>query len=523
MAGMGTVAAISVALDLDKSRYDRKMKAAQSDGEKAKLKLERVFSRVALGGAAAAGIVAAANALGKMAEAGGRALTIQAAFNRATGDGVGAIQSMRAATMGLVSDTELMTQANMALTLGSANNAQQFSELAKTAQQLGRALGLDTAFALNSLNVGIARQSRLVLDNLGLIVSVEQANLKYAAALGKTVAQLTDAEKKEAFRIEAMAMAQEKLEALGPTVRNAGDAFVAFRTEMANTFDVMKKGVAESDGVMRFFDGLTRVMEDHRKKVEAGYFEYGQIQERNPFTGDMEWKRGMLRERAFELQEQRQQDLAPLDEYSERVREHNRPILEAIAANEAFAATLEELKGKLIPLNELFEEKYHKLTGLATTEEILNRQMELFNAEMAEFSNELIQINPSLDHLNHLATDWQAVAADGRRMTDEWKEAMDRLAASSAQTGSALGQFGRFAGILGGAASLFSFGGAAGVISKIASGIGLVQQVEGMADLREQPGNPVVVNINGPGLNQLVDTITVEQDRASNLRRIERI
>jgi len=524
MAGMGTVAAISVALDLDKSRYDRKMKAAQSDGEKAKLKLERVFSRVALGGAAAAGIVAAANALGKMAEAGGRALTIQAAFNRATGDGVGAIQSMRAATMGLVSDTELMTQANMALTLGSANNAQQFSELAKTAQQLGRALGLDTAFALNSLNVGIARQSRLVLDNLGLIVSVEQANLKYAAALGKTVAQLTDLEKKEAFRIEAMAMAQEKLEALGPTTRNAGDAFVAFRTEVTNSFDALKKGVAESDLVMRFFDGLATEIE----RVRVGYYEMERVLERSPLTGQMTWVSRQKGDKAFEEQAGRQlnrellanaPDVLNAEADAERAR-----IAEAEKARIAgINAEIERLTASIDLSNEFLTEHYHQLTGLATTEEILNRQMELFNAEMAEFSNELIQINPSLDHLNHLATDWQAVAADGRRMTDEWKEAMDRLAASSAQTGNALGQFGRFAGILGGAASLFSFGGAAGVISKIASGIGLVQQVEGMASLREQPGNPVVVNINGPGLNQLVDTITVEQDRASNLRRIERI
>ena len=84
-----------------------------------------------------------------------------------------------------------------------------------------------------------------------------------------------------------------------------------------------------------------------------------------------------------------------------------------------------ELKAKLIPYNDLFEERYHQLTGLATTEEILNRQMELFNAEMDEFNSELVQVNPSLDHLNHLATDWQAVAADRRRMTDEWREAQD--------------------------------------------------------------------------------------------------
>ena len=84
-----------------------------------------------------------------------------------------------------------------------------------------------------------------------------------------------------------------------------------------------------------------------------------------------------------------------------------------------------ELKAKLIPFNELFEERYHQLTGLATTEEILNRQMELFNAEMDELNSELVQINPSLDHLNPLATDWQAVAADGRRMAEEWRESQD--------------------------------------------------------------------------------------------------
>ena len=84
-----------------------------------------------------------------------------------------------------------------------------------------------------------------------------------------------------------------------------------------------------------------------------------------------------------------------------------------------------ELKAKLIPFNELFEERYHQLTGLATTEEILNRQMELFNAEMDEFNSELVQVNPSLDHLKHLATDWQAVAADGRRMAEEWRESQD--------------------------------------------------------------------------------------------------
>ena len=75
-----------------------------------------------------------------------------------------------------------------------------------------------------------------------------------------------------------------------------------------------------------------------------------------------------------------------------------------------------ELKAKLIPFNELFEERYHELTGLATTEEILNRQMELFNAEMDEFNSELVQVNPSLDHLNHITREANTMPWRGRRV-----------------------------------------------------------------------------------------------------------
>jgi hypothetical protein len=79
-----------------------------------------------------------------------------------------------------------MVGMNRALALGAANNAEQFGELSRTAITLGRALGVDATFAMESLSLGIGRQSRLILDNLGLIVSVETANKKYAAALGKT-------------------------------------------------------------------------------------------------------------------------------------------------------------------------------------------------------------------------------------------------------------------------------------------------------------------------------------------------
>ena len=44
-----------------------------------------------------------------------------------------------------------------------------------------------------------------------------------------------------------------------------------------------------------------------------------------------------------------------------------------------------------------------------------------------------------------------------------------------------------------------------------------------MPRFMDEPTAPVVVNINGPGLETLVDTITVQQGRSRELRRVRRV
>lgn len=250
-------------------RGSRQFDRAADSSIAAALGLNKAVLRASAGIAAVgAAAVGATVALGRFAQAGGRQLTVQTAFTRRVGNSETALVQLRAATSGLVSDMELMTQANQALTLGSARTVDEFAELAATAQTLGRALGLDVAFALNSLNIGIARQSRLVLDNVGLIVSAEVANRKYAAALGVATDELTDAEKQEAFRVEAMEQARRKMEDLGETSLNAGDAFTQFNVELENTVGHYARMIAQSDGVANFFEDLTRVVKQLRGEYE---------------------------------------------------------------------------------------------------------------------------------------------------------------------------------------------------------------------------------------------------------------
>ena len=120
------------------------------------------------------------------------------------------------AVNGTMKQTDLMTEANNAMMLGVVKSDDEMAQLFDTAQRLGQALGVDTAQAVNSLVTGMGRQSKLMLDNLGIMIDTNKANEVYAESLGKSVAQLTEQEKKLAFN-------NAVLEESGRLVGNLGE------------------------------------------------------------------------------------------------------------------------------------------------------------------------------------------------------------------------------------------------------------------------------------------------------------
>lgn len=217
--------------------------------------------------AAAAGTAVAV--LDRMAARGSEVAGVQAAFARATGNTVQAIGQLERASGGLVSRYDLMVGLNRAVALGAAETAEQFGEVTRTAITLGRALGVDAKFAVESLTLGIGRQSRLILDNLGLIVSVEEANERYAASLGKTASELTEAEKKEAFRTAALESARRKIEELGGAQNLAGESATRMRVAFRNAIDELAAIVAQSSDVAGIFDGIAIAVESVSERIQT--------------------------------------------------------------------------------------------------------------------------------------------------------------------------------------------------------------------------------------------------------------
>lgn len=174
------------------------------------------------------------------------------------------LKDLRAATRGTVSDLELFRSTNNAVLLNVVESQEQFVELASIARRLGSAVGRDAVSALNDLSIGIGRQSRLILDNLGITVRVQEANDKYAASLGTTTSQLTDAQRRQAFLNATIDAAREKVATLGPDVVTLNDAFGRFTAQISNTATIVAEAFVGPGPFSAIADFLERNRENIR-------------------------------------------------------------------------------------------------------------------------------------------------------------------------------------------------------------------------------------------------------------------
>jgi hypothetical protein len=156
---------------------------------------------------------------------------------------------------GTVAAVDLVQQANSALLLGLPASAEKMGQLATISRRLSRAMGIDVKHGFASFVTGIGRQSRMLLDNLGIIVDTNQAYTIYAKKLGKAASQLTEVEKKQAFfnaALEAGAMRVEKMgedvaynigtfEKLGATSKDAGLSLAGLVLQYGPLFWMMKR------------------------------------------------------------------------------------------------------------------------------------------------------------------------------------------------------------------------------------------------------------------------------------------
>ena len=99
---------------------------------------------------------------------------------------------------------------------------------------MSRDMGTTTQQAFNDIATGVGRASPLILDNLGLSLKLGAANEAMAAKLGKTVAELTDQEKKTAILNATIAAGSEALSRYDLSQTTTAEKMQQLTTTIAN-------------------------------------------------------------------------------------------------------------------------------------------------------------------------------------------------------------------------------------------------------------------------------------------------
>lgn len=212
--------------------------------------------------AVTAGTAALVVGLTKISERGSKVIAVQRAFARMADNQTASLERLRKASAGTIADFDLMAFHNQALALGAARTTDEFADMIEMSRALGRAQGIEATEALSKFTVGLARQSKLRLDDLGIIIDVEKANEQYAATLGISADKLTDQQKKQAFVNEALRQGRDLMERMGDTTLQATDAANRASTMFANLRDRIAEVTAQSPMVATFFDGMSGLLAD---------------------------------------------------------------------------------------------------------------------------------------------------------------------------------------------------------------------------------------------------------------------
>jgi len=151
------------------------------------------------------------------------------------------------ASFGLANATDMVASANKALSFGIDLSNGRLTKLTRLTTKVASVMGTDAKNAFDDLIVGIARGSKQILDNLGIMVDITQINKDYANQLGISVTMLTKQQKQ-------VALTDEAIKQLSVTTENVTDKMVESNTKAS-------KGLKK----------LEKLYDDVTKSMLAGY------------------------------------------------------------------------------------------------------------------------------------------------------------------------------------------------------------------------------------------------------------
>jgi hypothetical protein len=211
---------------------------------------------------AQAGFQLATQAVGAFGRIMAESLTRGAQFARLQDANTLSIEAARNATKGLVSDMGLLKAANSAQAFDLGLSEKQFAKLTQAAVVMSQKLGTDANQAIGDLTLGLARQSRKILDNLGIMVSVTKANEDWAKANNASAKSLTDVQQKAAFMEATMKELDRLTGDTAINIKNAGDQYEVLTNQLDNSLNSLSRALIETKAFKDLLEGIATTIGD---------------------------------------------------------------------------------------------------------------------------------------------------------------------------------------------------------------------------------------------------------------------
>jgi len=229
---------------------------------------------VGLAGAGAALAAVGATAAGVLSKLAIDALPlvqVQGAFEGISGGAEEMLAALRKGSYGMVTNTELMKSYNSAAQLVGKTFADQLPNAMQYLAKVSAATGQDMGFMLDSLVKGVGRISPMILDNLGIQVSLAEATDRAAQMYGKEADDLSKAEIQAGMMNVVLEKLATNTEKMPEVAGSAAQKWEALKVSMQNLKD--DAGVALIPVLERILTPLGTLAENVLPKVSEKFNE----------------------------------------------------------------------------------------------------------------------------------------------------------------------------------------------------------------------------------------------------------
>lgn len=169
------------------------------------------------------------------------------------------INDVRAAAGEMLSMQKTIEITGRAMLLGL--EPESITRLMEVARASAKVTGQTIEQAFGDITLGVARQSKMILDNLGILLDYDKELRNLQDALGKTESQLTDAERRQAFLNATFEAGEKIINRVGTGTASLNDLYQQQKALLSDNLTNLRDMVFQS----RTFVDLLAAINDNLK------------------------------------------------------------------------------------------------------------------------------------------------------------------------------------------------------------------------------------------------------------------